>query len=235
MRARSLHLSSSSARSSAPGRRPLPSSAVRVGAFAAALLAASTFTACSEGSDEPSGDAHAHDLPDASDRDSSDEQPRDPQDDPADFEACVHEVREMELDEALHSTDATGAAVWILRARRDGTFLTWTLRETEDGSLPMEGIFGDEQRTPSEAPSAPLVQTECHDHGDHFHCGPSFVATRGTWSIATLDRGIGGAFHATISARFEQARISKGKATLTSDGASVCLRELTLSGTLSAP
>lgn len=218
--------------------RTTPSIPARAAAFAAALVVASTLTACSDGPNETSEPAHDAETADAdaSDaRDASDERPRDPQDDPADFEACVHEVSEMDLDEVLHSTDATGTAVWIVRARRDETFLTWTLRETEDGSAPTEGIFGEEQRTPSEARSAPLVQTECHDHGDHFHCGPSFVATRGTWRVIELDRRIGGSFHATLSARFEQARISKGKATLTSDGTSVCLRELALSGTLMAP
>lgn len=150
-------------------------------------------------------------------------------------EDCTTDLHAMDLHRAIHSTDADGAAVWIVEGRSGETFLTWTIRENEDGTLPTEGDFGVEQLTPAEASSALLVQTECHEHGDHFHCGPSFVATGGSFRITAIERNVGGAFAATLSAHLEEARIARGKATLVEDGHAVCLHDVALEGPLAAP
>jgi hypothetical protein len=146
--------------------------------------------------------------------------------------SCATTVSEAKLDEAIVSpATATRPTMWVFRARQGETFMTLTLTE----GYPESGAFGEEQLVPAETNVALLVQTECRAHGDHYHCGPSFVPTAGAWKVVTLGKEVGAPFELQLTADAARASITKGKATLDPSGETVCLRGVTLSGKLVAP
>jgi hypothetical protein len=150
---------------------------------------------------------------------------------------CETELTTAQVNEALLSAEpGTDHRVWVIRARNDEIFLTLTVRESAGATHGAStGTFGDEQRTPGMASVGLLVQTDCHEHGDHYHCGPSFIARTGTWSFTELDTQVGGAVNAQLSAELVEAKVTQSAATPVANGKTLCLRELSLQGTLVAP
>lgn len=150
---------------------------------------------------------------------------------------CDPLVAEAKVDEALLSTEpGTDKRVWIVRAKQGTTFLTLTVRENAGAKAgPTSGSFGDEQLTPSKAGVALLVQTDCTTHGDHYHCGPSYVPTSGSFTFAALDSVVGGKVALELTANLVEARIAGGIARPVANGRTACFQRLELNGKLTAP
>ncbi|MBS2012870.1 MAG: hypothetical protein JST00_08290 [Deltaproteobacteria bacterium] len=141
------------------------------------------------------------------------------------------------VDEATLGRDAAGTGrVWLVRASEGGTMVSLTVQEAA-GAKPgaSGGSWGAEQLTPRTAPVRVWLQKDCRAHGDHFHCGPSFVATSGTWSFAKLGGAVGEEIEVSISGSFTQATQKSGKVTPVAGGPGLCLDGLRLKGTLAAP
>lgn len=151
--------------------------------------------------------------------------------------ACEPVVATASIETAVVSTDpASSKKVWIVKARGGKTNVTLTLRESETvAGGPAIGTFGEEQSKPGTAPIAFLLQTDCNAHGDHYHCGPSYVPASGDWKIVALDKAVGGAFHVEVSAALVEAKITSGVARPVEGGKSACVRALELHGTLAEP
>jgi len=143
---------------------------------------------------------------------------------------CVHNVTSADVDEALSSKKpATDDLVWIVRGRSGDTFLTLTVRESSGAKGgASNGSFGAEQRTPAKASVALTVQTDCHAHGDHYHCGPTFVPESGSWSFARLDTSAGGQVDVDLSAELAQVAIKGGLARPVAGSPRMCLGSLGL-------
>jgi len=154
-----------------------------------------------------------------------------------DASTCDPLVAAATVDEALLSTEpGTDRRVWIVRAKQGTTFLTLTVRENAGGKAgKTSGTFGAEQLTPSKAGVALLVQTECTAHDDHFHCGPSYVPTAGTFTFAALDSVVGGAVAVELTADLVEVRVTGGVARPSANARVACFRGLELSGKLTAP
>lgn len=150
--------------------------------------------------------------------------------------ACASTGSQADLHEALVSTQS-GRRVWIVRARDEETFVTLVIREREGENLaPSEGVFGEEQLLPSSAQVSMLVQTDCHAHGDHDHCGPSYVPGSGTWRIVRLGNTAGSEFAVTLNASLRAVRnTSGGYAPIEDDVSSLCVENLALEGLMAAP
>jgi len=150
---------------------------------------------------------------------------------------CNPLVAEAKVDEALLSTEpGTDKRVWIVRAKQGTTFLTLTVRENAGGKAgKTSGTFGEEQLTPSKAGVALLVQTDCTVHGDHYHCGPSYVPTSGTFTFAALDSVVGGAVALELTADLVEVRVTGGVARPSANAKVACFRGLELSGKLTSP
>jgi len=150
---------------------------------------------------------------------------------------CAPVVASVSIESAIVSTDpATSKRVWIVRAREGKTNVTFTLREAS-GAAPgaSSGAFGEEQLRPGAAATSFLLQTDCNAHGDHYHCGPSFVPSTGEWKVSALDTDVGGAFKVELSASMIEAKVSGGTARPVEGGKSLCVSALLLEGTLAAP
>ena len=150
---------------------------------------------------------------------------------------CEPIITATSKSSALLSKESTSAEkVWIYRAEKGEVMLTLTVREKLGGPTEAaDGKFGEEQLEPSKTGVTLLVQTKCEAHGDHFHCGPSFVPTAGTWSFSSLGTSVGKRFTGSISADLVQATIKGGVAKPTEGGQSLCLRDLALDAVLAAP
>jgi len=150
---------------------------------------------------------------------------------------CDALIAEATVDEALLSTEpGTDQRVWIVRARRGTTFVTLTVRENAGAKAgPTSGSFGDEQLTPSKSGVALLVQTDCTAHDEHYHCGPSYVPTSGTFTFAALDSVVGGKVALELTANLVEVRIAGGIARPVANGRTACFQRLELTGKLTAP
>jgi hypothetical protein len=114
--------------------------------------------------------------------------------------------------------------------------LTLSVREKQGGPTePADGTFGEEQLQTTTAGVTLLVQTSCEAHEDHFHCGPSFIPTAGSWSFSSLGTSVGKRITGRISADLVQATIKSGVATPKAGGESLCLRDLVVDAVLAAP
>jgi hypothetical protein len=140
-------------------------------------------------------------------------------------------------DKALLTKDpADGTTMWLVRGLDDETMVTLTLREGKgELAVGQRGVLGEEQLTPSSSSFSLLVQTKCGAHEDHFHCGPNYIASSGSWAIRKLDKRVGGNVDIELSADLFMARIKGGKATPVAGAAPVCFRSVRLTGTLEAP
>ena len=149
---------------------------------------------------------------------------------------CDPAITSVEVEEALLSKDpSAGTAVWILRARGGKTNVTVTLRESAGAKVGAStGSFGEEQLTLSRAPLSFVLQTDCNLHGDHYHCGPSYVPESGTWSVTALEGTVGGTFDIALDADLREAKVSGGLARPVDGGKTLCVRKLRLAGKLSA-
>jgi hypothetical protein len=151
--------------------------------------------------------------------------------------ACDPLLAEATVDEALLSTEpGTDKRVWIVRAKGGTTFLTLTVRESA-GAKPgaTNGTFGEEQLTLAKAGVALLVQTNCTAHDDHYHCGPSYVPTSGTFAFAALDSVVGGSVRLELTADLVEARVTGGVARPVANAKTACFRRLVLNGKLTSP
>jgi hypothetical protein len=150
---------------------------------------------------------------------------------------CLPAIASATVDEALLGTEAgTSSRIWIVRARDGETFLTLTVRESQ-GAVPGvgSGSFGKEQLRPAEAQVSLLVQTDCVAHGDHYHCGPSYVPTAGTWAFTPLPAAVGEDVVVELSAELAEAKVRSGNVTLVAGGKAMCLDKLSVRGTLERP
>lgn len=203
----------------------------RIARTAIAAICTSSFLACSSASTSPTAvvDAGA---------DAKIGQPVVPQTDGGTGDGgspCEPHIPSAKLEDALVSTQG-GKRAWTIRARSGETFLTLSVREGNGASAgPSSGTFGAEQLTPSKAPVTLLLQTECEAHGDHYHCGPSFISEQGTWSFTKLDDTKGGTFAVTFSADLVEAKVTASAATPVENGTRLCVRDIALSGSLTEP
>lgn len=149
---------------------------------------------------------------------------------------CDLTLASATVEEALVATDpATEGHVWIVRARDGETFVTLTVRESAGAAHgPSNGSFGAEQLSPPEAAVSLLVQTECHAHEDHYHCGPSFVPETGMWALTALGEEVGDRVAGRIDAHLVQAKVSASSAKPIANGKRLCVAGLAFEATLAA-
>ncbi len=155
-----------------------------------------------------------------------------------DDEACSLTVSKVTIDATTFSIDpATKKPTWIVRASDGSTFFTIVLRGAEGGDKPdqMKGEFGAEQRSPAAASVSVMLQTECEAHGDHYHCGPTYLADKGSFEFTKADARVGGRIAGKFSTNAIAVTLKKGVGTPVANGKTVCARAVSIDAELSAP
>jgi hypothetical protein len=146
---------------------------------------------------------------------------------------CDRTLTSLRLTESLLGLSG-GKKVWLLRGQDGDAVVSITIREGNVNAGD-KGTFGAEQMQPASAAVRLQIQTQCEAHGDHFHCGPNYVAESGEWSVDELGQRVGDSFALTLAANAKEARVRGSSVTMLPNGKSICIAETKLSGALSAP
>ena len=151
--------------------------------------------------------------------------------------ACADVLSNAIVTKAILGVESgTSFRTWVVSARNGDTFFTLTVRESQ-GAKPgiSSGAFEVDTQRPADVPVSLLVQSDCHAHGDHFHCGPTFLPMAGTWAFTALPSAVGQPLALELSATMAEARLRAGKATWVTGGKTICVQKLKLEASVKAP